>query len=488
MRRLIIFFASLVAAAGLVAGPASAVSAVPVQPVLAAAPVGTVTVEGETWSAPDQPVSCTTTSAYERVTCEPKESESVVEEKCFSKVALASGAVSTVCTTYDGNRAAIDNASEGGELKLEYGCQLGDALCLATEIMSRAASTVITSGLSWAIGNASFNTASYLWDAAVGEWAWWQAAVIGVVLIAAVIALSMAAWSRDKEELAKSLVRIFFSLPLSAASVWTIGQLANVADELTQAIITRDEGTSLYATIENMIFNPAKGNFLLAGSVLAFFVMATIVLICVFSFRNFALASLIALGPVAWMLFPAKFGGQWVVRWISAVAALLLVSPLTLGVMMLVLRGFGEVDTLWSIQAIPLGIGLCMLVFAPLAVFGLFSFAVGALQGNAAENAASNLGSRATQKVGQGARAAASGVRSVSQRASQARQTIRQANTGTPASQNRTSQVRAGNRPTGGSGAGPNRQPSAPPAGASKSGAAPSTRPGPAPTRTPPAR
>ena len=447
-----------------------------------------VAIEGEAWSSPAFPVECTGSQHAPRISCEPTSSADIKEEYCFGDVGLNNGSLATVCSTYDGNRAEIERSSESGVLSLEYGCQFGDAACLTAETASRAMSTMVTGGLAWAIGNASFNTDGYLWDAAIAEWSWWQGVTLIVILIAGIVSLVMSLWSRDRAELVKAFVRFGLALPASMFSVWMLGNLANVVDDITQAIIGRDEGEGLYLTIQNMVYNTASGNFFMATGVLTLFTAATVVLLFVFSFRNFALASLIALGPVAFMLFPTSFGVQWVVRWASAVTALLLTTPLTLGVMMLVLRGFGTVDTLWSIQAIPLAIGLLMLLFAPMAVFGLFSFAGNAIAGSVAENGAGNMGRAAMGKVQGAGRAGMRAISSTGARSAAAR---------TAMQQNRTpSSGGGGDRPsTGPSAGGGQRRPNPGPGGGGGGGtpqprpaqptgqsAAPAPRPAPAPS------
>jgi hypothetical protein len=443
-----------------------------------------VAIEGEAWSSPAFPVECTGSQHAPRVSCEPTNSTDITEEFCFGNVGLQGGQLATVCSTFEGNRETIRDRSDGGELTLEYGCQFGDAVCLAAEQASRAMSTMVTGGLAWAIGNASFSTDGYLWDAAIAEWSWWQGVTLVVILIAGIVSLMMSLWSRDRAELVKAFARFFFTLPASMFSVWMLGNLANVVDDITQGIIGRDDGEGLYMTIQNMVYNTASGNFFMATGVLVLFTAATVVLLFVFSFRNFALASLIALGPVAFMLFPTSFGVQWVLRWASAVTALLLTTPLTLGVMMLVLRGFGTVETLWSIQAIPLAIGLLMLVFAPMAVFGLFSFAGNAIAGSVAENGAANMGRAAMGKVQGAGRAGMRAIGSTGARSAAARAALQQ---------NRTAPTGGGNRPSPGPGAGgkPNRPgpqpgsggtPQPRPAQPTGQSAAPAPRPAPAPS------
>ncbi|WP_134475568.1 PT domain-containing protein [Cryobacterium sp. Sr8] len=278
--------------------------------------------------------------------------------------------------------------------------------------MARGIASVITGGIAWVIENTSFNTDSYLWTAAVSEWAWWSWVVLIVILIAGIVAIMTALWSRDSGELTAAIIRFFLAVPLSAASLWLVGSIVNVVDQLVDPLLTRGgNGEGLYRTVENIIYGGGLGNIWLAQLVLTLLVVGVVVLVFVFSFRNLALAALVALGPVAFMLFPMKIGVHWVIRWFSAVIALILTTPLTLGFLMLVLKGFAEVDSMWSIQALPLGLGMIMIAFAPVAVFGLFSF-VGQGATSAIDNIASRGGSTAKQGGSRAARSLSSAVAS----------------------------------------------------------------------------
>ncbi|MFC5931705.1 hypothetical protein D6T64_04545 [Cryobacterium melibiosiphilum] len=383
---------------------AAPANAAPPEP--AAAP--SATVEGKTWSGPAFPVTCTGSTA--RISCMPDNVTDSTSERCFAEIPHG-GASVTVCTQTEDNVGALTDAG-GTELKLEYGCGPVDAVCTVGEMISRGLASVITGGIASVIDNTSFNTSSSLWSAAISEWAWWSWVVLLVILIAGIVAIITALWSRDGAELTAAIIRFLLAVPLSAGSLWLVGNIVNVVDQLVDPLLTRGgQGEGLYRTIENIIFGGGGGNIFLAQIVLTFLTIGVIVLVFVFSFRNLALAALVALGPVAFMLFPMKIGVQWVVRWFSAVIALILTTPLTLGFLMLVLRGFAEVDSMWSIQAIPLALGMIMIAFAPIAVFGLFSF-VGAGATSAIDNIASRGGSTAKQSGGRAVRSLSSAVAS----------------------------------------------------------------------------
>ncbi|WP_341953666.1 hypothetical protein [Salinibacterium sp. TMP30] len=401
---------SLLVAAPAAAGPADV-------PYSAAVSAAQGEVTDQEWSAPAADVECIRTGI--RITCAPTELASSVEERCFNKV-LISGEPNTVCTSSEDNVDDI-RAAGGDELKIDFKCALLDPSCTVGQMAATALATSIGAQLSWAISQTSFNSDSRLWEASLTEWAWWQGAIILVILGAGIVAIVMAVATGDRSDLVTAISRFALSLPLSAASLWIIGKLLDIVDLMVEPIINRTNGGGgVEKFMENLIFGGGGGNIFAATTILGLLAIATAVLVAVFSFRNFALAALISMGPVAWMLFPTSFGKQWVVRYFSAVIALILTTPLTLGLLALVITGVGEVDTLWSIQALPFGIGLCMIAFVPIAAFSMFSF----IGGTAADAVGSRMGSSATQQASRGvsmARGAASRANSARRKASQPR-------------------------------------------------------------------
>lgn len=381
----------------------SATSAVP-----SAAGFTAVTDEG--WSKPTFPVNCTYYSP--RASCSAEDPTENTTEQCFTGVEYK-GEVTTVCTTYEANVGAIKSAS-GKELKLDYKCQLADALCVAMEGQARGTASLITGAVSWAFSNTSFNTDSYLWDSAIGEWAWWQGAVLLVILIAGIWGITEGVIHQDRGETLSAFVRLCLAFPASIGSVWLIGNLLNVVDGLVIPLLERGGGgEGLYLTLQNMIYGGGGGNIFLAQLVLVCLTIGVMVLVLVFSFRNFSLAALIAIGPVAYMLFPTRICRQWITNYWAAVIALLLTTPLTVGLLMLIVSGLGKVDSMWSVQAFPLGIGIIMVAIAPMAAFSLFSF-VGQAAGDA-------IGSRMGGSVSRGASMGAGKVGSIAQRSTAVR-------------------------------------------------------------------
>ncbi|GAA1468931.1 hypothetical protein [Microbacterium thalassium] len=356
-------------------------------------------VSGAPWSAPAYPVECQASSG--QVTCTPSDPASVTEQKCFMGV-LYAGESYTVCTTYEGHAQALQNAG-GTPLIVEYGCSLGDLVCVTFENAGRGMALSATAMMFLVADNMRFDTSTLLWDAAVDEWSFWQWAILIITFGAMVWAVAAAVVSGDREELVGALIRSFLAIPAVPLSLWLTGHLLNAIDDMTWYIVNRDGPFTLFSTLQSVMWAGGQANYFFAFLIHGLLMIGMLLLMLVFAFRNITLAALIAVGPVAWMLFPVRgLGPQWVVRYVSAVVVLLLSGPLTIGFVTLIINGLASVRTIWDPQSWPLLVGLVLVAFAPFAVFGLFSF-VGAV---AADGVGSRLGAHGARMTAGAASAA----------------------------------------------------------------------------------
>lgn len=360
---------------------------------------GEVPVTGQAWSSPAFPVDCM--AASRQISCTPQDASEVRAQQCFAGVPYE-GTTVAVCTTFEGHQDAL-RASGGRALLVSYGCSVGDLVCTTFENFGRGMAIAATAaGFAMAIST-SFDTDSVLWSAAVGEWSFWQWAVLAVLFAAMVWSIAASVVSRDNEQLVSALVRSMIAVPAVPATLWLTGHLLNALDGMTWYILNRDGPGSLFTSLQDVMWAGGQANYFFAFLIHGLLMVAMLLLVFVFMFRNLALAVLIAVGPVAWMLFPVRsIGPQWVIRYVSALVALLLTGPLTIGFLSLIVHGLSGVETIWDPRSWPLLLGLVMAAFAPFAVFGLFSF-VGAA-------AVDGIGSRMGGGVAQGARGAARGL------------------------------------------------------------------------------
>lgn len=362
------------------AAPASAA-----EPVTAykGVPTAVQQVTGEPWSAPAFPVDCTV--AEGQVSCTPKDPADVTAQQCFASV-IVNGTRGVVCTTYAGHVEAIQ-AAGGTPLLVQYGCSLGDLVCVTFENAGRGMALAATAMMGMVAANTRFDTSTLLWTAAVEEWSFWQWAILTVLFGAMVWAIAAAVVSGDRSELVSAIVRSFIAVVAVPTSLWLTGHVLNAIDDMTWYIINRGGPGSVFQTLQGVMFAGGQANYFFAFLIHFMLMLAMLLLMLVFTFRNIVLAALIAVGPIAWMIFPVRgIGPQWVVRYASSVVVLLLTGPLTIGFVSLITRGLAGVRTIWDPQSWPLLFGLVLVAFAPFAVFGLFSF-VGAV-------AADGIGSR----------------------------------------------------------------------------------------------
>jgi hypothetical protein len=356
-------------------------------------------VTGEPWSSPAFPVDCYRVDA--QISCTPQSTADIKPQQCFINV-FVDGAKATVCTTDEGHVSAI-KTSGGKPLLVEYGCSLGDVVCVTFENAGRGMALSATAMMFTVAQNMRFDTSSLLWTASTGEWSFWQWAVLAILFGAMVWAIAAAVISGDRAELVGAIIRSFIAVPATAVTLWATGHVLNAIDDLTWYVMNRDGPYGLFATLQSVMWAGGQANYFFAFVIHGLLMIGVLLLMLVFAFRNIVLAALIAVGPIAWMLYPARtVGPQWVVRYVSAVVVLLLTGPLTIGFVTLIINGLANVRTIWDPQSWPLLIGLVLVAFAPFAVFGLFSF-IGAV-------AADSVGSR----IGSGAgRAASNAARSV---------------------------------------------------------------------------
>ena len=314
------------------------------------------------------------------------------------------GSKATVCTTYEEHVAGDQDERRASRCSSSTAVQIGDVVCLTFENAGRGMALSATATMFAVAQNMRFDTSSVLWTAATDEWSFWQWAILAIALRRDGVG------DRRRHRLrrprpnssARSCAPSSPSLRLPL-TLWATGHLLNAIDDLTWYVMNRNGPAGLFSTLQSVMWAGGQANYFFAFVIHGLLMIGMLLLMLVFTFRNIVLAALIAVGPIAWMLYPVRsVGPQWVVRYVSAVAVLLLTGPLTIGFVTLIINGLANVTTIWDPQSWPLLVGLVLVAFAPFAIFGLFSF-VGAV-------AADGVGSR----VGSGAgRAASSAARSV---------------------------------------------------------------------------
>lgn len=203
--------------------------------------------------------------------------------------------------------------------------------------------------------------------------------------------------------------------PLTIFSIWLTVVLTNATDRLSLGIMAGgsggDEGVMKHV-FESIDSNGVVGdsgidNLLAKG--LAIFVMALLTLVgalmlsFMLAFRNFALLVLVGFAPVAFLALPAGVSRQWVVRWGSAVIALIMAKPLAAGMLVMSSELLATADGFWrwivSLTA------MVMATCAPIITMRMLSFVGGDTAG-----ALGSHGASVVTNVGAGAARAGSTV------------------------------------------------------------------------------
>ena len=354
------------------------------------------TVEGETWSSPAVPVKCTRSGGT--VTCTPESSSSSVAMTCYLGVPLG-GETVTVCSSSKESQSQLNAASQT-KLDYQWGCaQTWDACGLMESAAEAMAVQAIDAG-GRAAAAISFTTKSALWTAAMGQWSFWVWAVWVVLLGAGVIGIGQAMFSGSPADVLAAVVRLGVTVPLVQASLWIMGVLSDAINELTLSLFASSDP---FGTIMGLLFSGGQVNPITGVAAAGIVEIALMLTLLVFTARNVALAALVMVGPVAWMLFPMQaVGKQWVVRYVSAFAATLLTGPLMMSLLSFVTSGLRSATSLWDPAIWPFMLAIIMMCFAPLAVFALFSFAGASVVDGAASAAGQgvrNIGSQLSRRI-----------------------------------------------------------------------------------------
>ena len=109
-------------------------------------------------------------------------------------------------------------------------------------------------------------------------------------------------------------MRSFIAFPAVPITLWLTGHLLNAVDDLTWYIMNRDGPDGLFSTLQSVMWAGGQANYFFAFLIHGLLMIGMLLLMLVFAFRNIVLAALIAVGPIAWMLYPVRGVGPAVGR------------------------------------------------------------------------------------------------------------------------------------------------------------------------------
>lgn len=362
------------------------------------------------------PVTCESTvgsrSGAGTTTCLANDPTASEKQSCATIPTTSSGTgwPANLCTDYGPLKTAMKNAGapptgdgpEGTDpSSINFGCQFADVQCEAMQSIGQNVGSWVAQNIANVFDATAFNTSSTLWSVATNMSGFWWTIIGFFVLGAGAIGMTAAAITGKWRLFLRAIIGVGGTFAATFTAIYVLGKVLNIVDGLDAPILAF--GTSsggFQQTIMKLMVPPSAGaGSAIAGgfsAVIAILALAggLVVLAFVNSIRDLGLEVLVAFAPLAFALLGLKIGGLWVRRWVSAVFALVITKPLTLGLVVLSMNGAGAIGSLYTIQALPILIGFFMSFFMPFVAFGMFSFIGGAAAG-ATEAIGQRMGSHA---------------------------------------------------------------------------------------------
>lgn len=360
-------------------GTASAAASQPASSQAHPAAVGGLAGEEEITGEPWTPEGVTCTIISTMAVCSPEDDSDNVELTCYWAVPSEVGSL-TVCSSASQNQGVLDRRGE--KLEYNWGCGLTFDGCALMEGMAEASSVIALNMGARAAEAVRFNTGSMMWDAAVEQWSFWVWAVWVVLLGAGIVAITRAAFSGSGSDIIQAVLRFAVTVPLTQATLWITGNLVNAVDELTMSLF---EESDPWGTVGEMLFSDGVVAAAYGLVVSALFLVTMLLLFIVLMARNIALAALVMVGPIAWMLFPLQsIGKEWLMRYVASFASLLLAGPIMMSLFGFIASGLRRLPSIWDPGVWPYLLAMLLMLFAPFVVFSLFSFVGGSVIDGAA--------------------------------------------------------------------------------------------------------
>lgn len=298
------------------------------------------------------------------------------------------------------------------DLKVDFGCSPLDIYCKAFDFVGNG----LASSIGWladgALGNQKFAPGTGLWDSAISEAGPWLGIAVLVMVITSVVGIAGGAIMGRSDMIKRAVVMSLVSFPATMFAYFIVGEGLLVIDEISAGLLERLTGSQdgfggviralFKSDSAHILGTVAQGAPSMIGKMILVLValfLGVLVIALAMAFRDFVLMLLIAFAPLAFVLLPAKGGGTWVRRWVSAVTAMALAKPLILGTLILVMSALGKVDTIWSAEGVSLMIGFLIAAFMPIMAYSFFSFMGGGAGGDQVGTQAGQVAARSSQQV-----------------------------------------------------------------------------------------
>lgn len=291
-----------------------------------------------------------------------------------------------LCVNGSEMTAYLDSEAAGApRVGIDFQCG-PDVACKLQQDIAASTTQMALENIRGAMNNTAFTTDGSFWVGATTEFSWWRWAVVLITVVAMAWGITVGLLKQDGPMVRSAVIGGILAWPAAELAVWTLGHLLNVSELLTQAVMGANASGSFDAQIADLANSGTYEDQMAVVWSSLILALGSFVLTFVFAFRNLALMVLVAFAPLAFMLAPVRPGVRIITVWASAVLALIITKPLTMGLLSLILTTGADMESLWVPEALPLLFGIILTAFMPLVAFTLFDF-VGTQAASSAEGA-----------------------------------------------------------------------------------------------------
>lgn len=297
-----------------------------------------------------------------------------------------------------------------GDAKFNFGCKPLDFVCPVMEDFSTSLVRFNTNLIESMVKDGrQIGFGSNIWETLVSkdaQGAWWTIGIV-ITLLTGIIGMASAAIRMDKQSILRAILAMILSMPITVIVLIVVGVGIREIDKFSGYLLTGVLGDSIMSVYSEPTFRASSA---VAGPVLGAeisFWQIVIMLLWAFvgalfmsfalAFRDLILILLIAFAPVAFAAMPLRQGSVWIQRWASAVISMVIAKPLMFGALKLfsVMLSSEQLNP-FSVEAIPIYLGMVLCAFMPLMAYSFFNF-VGSV---GSDQVGSQAATRGRQQLG----------------------------------------------------------------------------------------
>lgn len=276
-----------------------------------------------------------------------------------------------------------------------FECGIGDVICGTQEAIWKGMADAYVASLTWMFTLTGFTTSSPGWTAAIDTAEFWiKNTAFFILLITMIIEVCIALIKQNPKKMANVAILTVFAMPIMQLTISLTGEILNGLDELPATIVKdvlgegEDNQEALRTRLQvltfgsNAIDSTGMEDSVKSAEVpigISFFgifalILAGLVVSFVDIIRQLGLMVLISLTPIVFALIATSIGRSFLRNWAVLLVSCLLVKPIMLSFIAMLISMTSELDTLWSVEALPFIFGMCLVGAIPLTVLTIFSW------------------------------------------------------------------------------------------------------------------